>query len=62
MWVSGHIFGVKYAYTLVIFLKAGDVTKLAIFSIFCILYFVFHYVIWLCSVNYTKNALVTDLK
>ena len=33
MWVSGHTFGVKYAHTLVIFFKAGDVIKLAILSI-----------------------------
>ena len=42
MWVSGHIFGVKYAHALVIFFKAGDVIKLAIFSIL------------LCSLNYKK--------
>ena len=27
MWVSGHIFGVKYAHTLVIFFKDGDVIR-----------------------------------
>ena len=50
MWVSGYIFGVKYAHKLVIFFKAGDVIKLAIFSIL------------LCSLNYNKNGVITDLK
>jgi len=41
VWVSGYIFGVKYAHKLVIFFKAGDVIKLAILSIFV---FLFHYI------------------
>ena len=33
MWVSGYIFGVKYSHKLVIFFKAGDVIKLAVFRV-----------------------------
>ena len=50
MWVSGHIFGVKYAHTLVIFFKARDVIKLAILSIL------------LCGLYYNKNVFLPDLK
>ena len=50
VWASGHIFGVKYAHALVIFFKARDVIKLAILSIF------------LCSLNYNKHTIQTDLK
>ena len=50
MWVSGHIFGVKYAHTLVIIFRAGDVIKLAILSLL------------LCSLNYNKTVITTDLK
>ena len=46
---TGHIFGVKYAQKLVIFFRAGDVFKLAIFSML------------LCNL-YNKKILIAELK